>query len=135
MKNIFIISSIALFLVSLTQKCYITDFTNDKGISSLLALLTGWLGVIMCHGPAISWLANPFLIISWVLFLTNSKYALLVSLVTLCFMVSFLFLKKILVNEAGHYGTIIRYESGYWLWLASAVVMITGTIYTKYCDA
>ncbi len=135
MKTIFLITSIALFLVSLTQKCYLTDFANDKGMSSLLALLTGWLGVIMSHGPAISWLANPALAVSWILFSSNSKYALLVSLVTLCLMVSFLFFKKVLVNEAGHYGTIIRYEPGYWLWLASAIVMIAGTIYTKYCDA
>lgn len=128
MKNIILIASISFFALALTQNCYSTDFkgNNDASMPAILALLIGWLGVLGIHGPAISWLANPFLIASWITFGQNSKYALPLSIITLVLMLSFLFFKKILVTEAGHVANITKYELGYWLWIGSALIIVAG---------
>ena len=137
MKNITLITSICLYLISLSQDCYSTDFTGstNKGVPSILALLTGWLGLIGMHGPAMSWLANPLMIASWISSLTKSNFTLPLSIAALAFMLSFLFFKKIMVSEAGHISNITNYNLGYWLWLASAAVLVAGNIYMRYISS
>jgi hypothetical protein len=34
----------------------------------------------------------------------------------------------VIINEAGTYGKIMSYQAGYWLWLASSVVLCLGQI-------
>lgn len=124
MNLFFVISSILIFGLSLTQNAYTTDFAGGTKTHSLLALLTGWLGIIGFQAACLSWLANPLLIATWILQWNQSKYAVYTSILVLILMISFLFFKKIWVDEAGHYGNIIRYSIGYWLWLASGVLMV-----------
>jgi len=95
--------------------------TNQCG-DSIVVFLMGWLGVLY-GGAALTWLANPLLIIGWILTYRNSKYALAVSLFATLICLSFLLFDQIISNEAGHYHPIISYQSGYWLWLSSAAIM------------
>lgn len=131
MNLFFIISSILIFGLSLTQNAYTTDFAGGTKTTSRLALLTGWLGIIGFQAVCLSWLANPLLIVTWILQRNQSKYALYTSILALILMISFLFFKKIMVNEAGHYGNIISYHLGYGLWLTSGILMVIASIFGR----
>ncbi|MGC4023190.1 MAG: hypothetical protein QM734_15225 [Cyclobacteriaceae bacterium] len=51
--------SIALFLISLTQKCFCTDGGGCG--DSIAVLITGSFGFLL-GGAALTWLANPLLL-------------------------------------------------------------------------
>ena len=121
-RSIVIISAI-LFLFSLTQKCYCT--TSQCG-DSIMAFLLGWFAVLT-GGAGISWIANPLLFTSWIVFRKNIKISFFLSLLATLFAFSFLLFDTILANEAGHYQQIISYKAGYWLWVSSSVSMLAGT--------
>jgi hypothetical protein len=72
------------------------------------------------------WLANPMLLAAWVFFFAGkNKIALLLGIVASAFMVAFLFRHTVVAGEY-HY-KIIGYGAGYWLWLASAgLVIVSG---------
>ncbi|MBS7788300.1 hypothetical protein KIH23_13410 [Flavobacterium sp. CYK-55] len=124
--------SFLLFLISLTQTAVITNPAESTPSSAFMSFLLGWLDL---NGPGISWLANPFLFLSW-FFLNNKKVKLsiLSSLMSTGFSVSFLFFDKIALDEAVNYGKILGYGSGYWLWVTSCLVSFIGTVnfYLKY---
>lgn len=40
--------------------------------------------------------------------------------------ISFLFVDKVVINEAGGKGVILSYEKGYWFWLSSCIVFSIG---------
>ncbi|MBC7587536.1 MAG: hypothetical protein H7178_04175 [Chitinophagaceae bacterium] len=86
-----LITSFVLFGISLFNKCYCTDGLCRTSIE---ALLLGWFA-------SITWLANPFLIITWVLISKNRKFALWAGLLTTLISFSFLKVDRILENEAG----------------------------------
>ena len=82
----------------------------------------------------VAWLANPIIIVTWILHLRDARFAALVSAVmavglTLCF----LWAKGITgpgpegVNVADfETREIISYGIGYWLWVASAAILAAG---------
>lgn len=87
-------------------------------------LLMGWLGL-----PAgeFTWLANPLMLLGWVLFLRKAhRYAVLFALIALALMLSFMFRKTIVSSEAPTYSRIIGYGRGYWLWVASGAALLFG---------
>jgi hypothetical protein len=116
------IISIGLFILSLTQVAYCT---TNLCRSSIDALITGSLGALY-GGAALTWFANPFLIISWLSFNRNISLSLVTSLLAVLVSFSFLLFHSVVDNEAGHLNTIISYKAGYWLWTASTVVMGIG---------
>ncbi len=122
------ILSIALFAVSLTQKCYCT--TSNCG-DSIMVLLIGWLGMFS-GGATFTWLANPLLIGAWYFLNKNLKTAMFLSAGAGLLSMSFLMFGQIIDSEAGHSNQIISYNAGYWLWLSSAWVMLIGTYYLQY---
>ena len=124
-----VIASGVLFCLSLTQNAYcIQSNLTTRCVDSASALLLGWFGVLL-GGAAVTWLANPFLVVSWVIIFTApGKFALGTSLFTSLIMLSFLTFDKVLINEAGHYSAIIDYSSGYWLWLSSSVILVLGNL-------
>jgi hypothetical protein len=73
-----------------------------------------------------TWLANPLLLVSWVL-LAISKYraAFNVSLGALLLAMSFL-LHSEMVTGGSDSTRIVGYGMGYWLWIASALVLVVG---------
>jgi len=123
-KRATLIVSMALFVLSLTQKCFCT--TNQCG-DSIMVLLVGWMG-LTTGGAAITWLANPFLWVSWI-FIKKNSISLVCSIVSLLICLSFLLFKTIIDDEAGNYNKIVGYKMGYWLWMISSLVMLTGNLF------
>ena len=99
-----------------------------------MVFLLGWLGVFF-GGAALTWLANPLIILSWIMTKRNSKHALTVSALASLICLSFLLFDKVIDNEAGHYNEIISYQSGYWLWACSALTMAFGNLYFKFAKS
>ena len=63
--------------ISSTQESYYVDKIDYGSWSnSFVLLLIGWIGLIMGGGAAISWLANPFIFLSWVFFFKNIRFSI-----------------------------------------------------------
>ncbi len=120
--------SIALFAISLTQKCYCTTSTCGD---SILVVLIGWLG-LFSGGATLTWLANPFLVMSWILLEKNLKASMIFSALAGLLSLAFLMFDGIVDTEAGHVREIVSYKAGYWLWLGSCWVMLTGTFWLQW---
>jgi hypothetical protein len=128
-KNIPFFISLAFFLFSLTQVAYKTDYSDQSAneASSLLIFLIGWLGIVFIP-YGIPWLANPLLIIAWILFLRRKIGGpVILSLLASLFSASFLLLDKMPANEAPTYANITAIGLGYWLWLLSCITFFIGT--------
>ncbi|MGZ3923432.1 MAG: hypothetical protein ACXVBJ_06650 [Flavisolibacter sp.] len=124
LKTLVLIVGIGLFIFSLFNICFCTD---NGCRTSIEAFLIGWLAML-AGGAAIAWLANPLLIIAWVLLTKNKKSAWLFSLTALLFSISFLKFQTIIENEAGDYNPIKTIGLGYWLWLSSCLATFVGSL-------
>ena len=122
-----LIGSVLLFLASLTQDGYYLAGDNPESWSaSWLLLLIGWMGLYV---GVFAWLANPLLVLSWMLCLRGKHgAALIVSTAAVLFALSFLLHSTIVADEAPTYKAVTGYGVGYWLWLASMLIMAAGTL-------
>lgn len=123
LKRITRIISCVIFLFSITQKCYCTV---TQCADSALVFLLGWFA-IFSGGAGISWLANPLLIIAWILVKKNVKATVILSALATLLALSFLLFDNIIANEGGNYQQIIAYKTGYWLWISSCIIMLAGS--------
>jgi len=144
-SRLFFICSIVLFVMSLTQPAFSTS--AGYGGPGWLILIVGIFGPF-AGGAGVCWLANPFLMLSWLTFVDKTAVfkrihkdgkelfwlnfvEKAVSLLFCFFAViassSFLLFTQIIINEAGHYGPITDRHLGYWLWLSSTIVMLMGS--------
>ena len=148
---IFLICSFGLFAVSLWFPAFCTERATGlggghepyMGIGAFL-LLFGCFGVIT-GGVGVTWLANPLLLFAWVISMAawitamtsrspRASAALMVlvllslafSALAVIFSASFQLFTEIIVNEAGGMNRICHRLPGYWLWLASTIVMLVG---------
>lgn len=122
LKTVVLCLTIGLFVASLFN----ISFCTDNGCrTSMETFLIGWLAMLT-GGAAISWLANPFLIIAIILLTKNKNYSWLFGLTALLFSLSFLNFNKIIENEAGHYNIIKSIGIGYWLWFFSCLTAFVG---------
>ena len=124
LKAVVLIVGIGLFIFSLFYTCFCTD---NVCRTSIEALLIGWLAMLT-GGAAITWLANPFLIITWILLTKNKKPAWLFGLTASIISISFLKFQVIIENEAGHYNSITKIGLGYWLWFSSCLATFIGSL-------
>ncbi len=92
---------------------------------------TGGIFGVLTGGSAISWLANPFLILGLILTFRGSRYSIICSSLALLFCLSFLLFDQVMENEAGQYGKIISIEIGYWMWTLSSVMLVITNILFK----
>ena len=128
-KNGTLILSVLLFLASFTQVAfYKVSVDSPTEINSLFAFLFGFFVIA---GNGFSWLANPFIIISWTLTYKDPKKSLNFSLIAFLLSLSFLLTKKVATNEGGTPTEIISYGIGYWLWLSSCIVNLIGNLILK----
>lgn len=140
-----IILSATFYISSLTQTAYCT--TDCK--SSLMVLLVGLLGIfkemgeitnfimdkINGHESSISnelgatftWLANPLIIFSLIIFQRSKRTALTLSIISTILILSFMAFDKVIADEAGHYNKVTELNLGYWLWLFSSVIILIGS--------
>ena len=75
------------------------------------------------------WLANPFYFIALFLFAKNKKVSILFILISSLLAISFARWKEILISESGSTAKIISFSSGYYLWVASIIVLFLAIIY------
>jgi hypothetical protein len=117
--------SCVLFVTSLFNEGYYDDRGGPPARAFLL-LLIGWLGLFLGF---IAWLANPLLLMGWLLLAVRQRRsaAACAFAATVC-AGSFLFCKTIVSDEAGHHSRITGYGLGYWLWLASAAVLLAASL-------
>ncbi|MBR0855468.1 hypothetical protein [Bradyrhizobium liaoningense] len=124
----------------MTQTAVVVD-GSDRGLERLPyhgweLLVLGGFSVLGDFASLLVWLANPILVVAWILYLRDRQRAALISAVTaLGLTLCFVGLKSILgagpegVNVADfEMRTIFSYAIGYWLWVASAAVMLAGIV-------
>lgn len=92
-----------------------------------MLLLIGWLGVFE---GIVAWLANPALLLAWIFTLSRKRRveAVICSLAALGLALSFLSVKEMDRDEAGHHAKIISYGLGYWLWIGSIATAYAGSM-------
>ena len=118
--------SVGLFVACLFTHAYYAPSHSEHPLG-LELLVTGWSGLIFFGISA--WLANPLLLFGWfACHLGRYDVSAVLSLVALGFMLSFLRIETIPLDEAINYAKITSYGLGYWLWLASAVVLFAASI-------
>ena len=123
--KILLILSLSLYFVSLTQDGFAINNDYVKGDSpGFLYVLIGGFGLIF-GGAGLSWLANPFIMLSWFFsFFKKDIISLAFSVLAVIASCSFLLFDEIIKDEAGNYGQITDYLLGYWLWIGSCILML-----------
>ena len=124
LKTIVLIIGVGLFFFSLFNNCFCTD---NGCRTSIEAFLIGWL-TMLTGGASITWLANPFVIIAWVLLTKNKKVAWVFALTAFILSISFLKFQTIIENESGQLNRITNITIGYWLWLSSCATTFIGCV-------
>jgi succinate dehydrogenase/fumarate reductase cytochrome b subunit len=120
--------SVATFVSSLPWSVYTTLPGKESEWGEGLALLLfGWLGVFYGY---FAWLANPALLLAWFFMSSpSSRLAAIGCAVIACALAaSFLGVREILINEAGHIGKIVALGAAYWLWLVSTVMAVIASV-------
>jgi hypothetical protein len=123
-KTAVLMVSIGLFAFSLFN---IAFYTEDGFRTSIEALFMGWLAMLT-GGAAMTWMANPFLIVTWIFLGNNKKSAWIFGLISSLISILFLKFHVIIENEAGHYNAILKVGLGFWLWLSSCVTAFVGCL-------
>ena len=128
-----VLTSAALFIVSLTQIAFVVDSPVMEGRPDLYSEVAwdlfffGWLSAIF-DLRYVAWFANPLILATWHLYLRNAQVPSLVSAVLgLALALSFLLVETIPhFPRDGFFGSIYSYGIGYWLWIASAAILVVG---------
>jgi len=122
--------SIALFALCLANDGYYIEGPDPRAWAPAWGLLLfGWIGLF---SGTIAWLANPALLTAWVMFYFGRyRRSAAFALIAAALMVSFLFAKTVVSSEAPTYSKVTGYGLGYWLWVASAFVLLIGAIRTS----
>ena len=126
-RQITLILSICLFVLSLTQICFCTS--NDC-IGSVFALTWGLIALFL-GGAGLTWIANPILVTIWIMMIQNSRHNKLLmfgSILATILSASFLLFHGIAIDEGGMEKEILSYKAGYWLWLTSSLVLLIGNL-------
>lgn len=134
LKIILLTLSILLFIIALTQRGYAVDHKFDDKGSAIIYVLLGGVGLLGFGGAFTAWLANPLLIISWILPHEKLVWKIVLSALAVLFSLSFLLFSEIIKDEAGHIGKITGYGAGYWIWVSSSLLYFIGNLYLLYID-
>ena len=121
-------ASIVLFIVSLPLICF---YTTSRPRYALEAFLLGFPVMLMSSHATLAWLANPMLIICWILIVKNKKAAWLFGILSVPLSISFLNCHIITDNEAGIENAITKLGPGYWLWFAACVIAAVGSTWLR----
>lgn len=110
-------ASVGIFALSLTQRGFFVNNPHVWNDPAYFLLLMGWAGV---PEGIFAWLANPLLLLSWVLaYAGRPRPALISALCAILAAASFLLVRSVPTNESGTVVQVTGYGLGYWLWLLS----------------
>lgn len=122
--------SLLVFAISLTQNALVVNYNNEIKTSSSLEYL--FIGSVAFMGGGlleeIIWLASPLCLLAIVFMIKDDKRAVLVSLIASALAISFSFWNEILGAESGTMAKIVSFELGYYLWLASILILTIGIL-------
>ena len=117
--------SLLVFAISLTQNALVVNYNNEINAASSLEYF--FIGSIAFMGGGlleeIVWLANPLSLVAIIFLIKNNEKAVLLSLIASGLAVSFSFWNEILGAESGTMAKIVSFELGYYLWLASILIL------------
>lgn len=128
-KEYFVLLSIIVFIVALSQPAYCIDNKCGLKWGGLISLVSGALGFYTGEA-ALTWLANPLLIVSWITFFNFKKASFILSIGATGLGLHFLNFNRIMINEGGGYGQITGHEIGYWLWVSSMVIILIANVFS-----
>jgi hypothetical protein len=116
--------SVVIFLFAMTQAAFYQNRPAEPVTHAVWLLASGWLGVLIGY---FEWIANPLIFYSWISARRKRILpALLASIAAVGLILSFLLRKKMdwpgMATDT--HPDIQGYAPGYWLWLASALVMV-----------
>lgn len=127
-----IILSLLCFAVSLTQPVYNDAMysTLSYGDSGLGILIMGWASLVGGLAPFAIWLANPIYFISIYLIIKCRWYSILfIGIATVLSSSFYFFGSEIIVGRQPAIPNFL--ESGYYLWLASFLILFAGYFLAK----
>jgi len=124
----FLSVSVGLFLICLACDGYYVEGPNPRAWAPAIGLLLlGWIGLL--YGT-FAWLGNPLILIAAVMFWRRRyRWAIAFSAVALMLMLSFLLVRTVVSSEAPTFSRVTGYGLGYWLWIASASVLLGGSLW------
>ncbi|MDO6432645.1 hypothetical protein Q4E93_18715 [Flavitalea sp. BT771] len=104
---------------------------GDAAVIGLGALIYGWVGIGRSFGW--SWLANPLLIFTLLLFFHRSKSiwrrtALYTASAAFLFSLSFLLIDKIPGKKSEAMVGAVTLKVGYWIWLYSMAALLVAAV-------
>jgi hypothetical protein len=104
---------------------------GDADVIGLGALVYGWVGIGRLFGW--SWLANPLLIFTLLLFFHRSKSiwrrtAFYTASAAFLFSLSFLLVDKIPGNDSEGMVGVVKLKVGYWIWLCSMAALLVASV-------
>ncbi|MDH6254033.1 hypothetical protein M2347_003760 [Chryseobacterium sp. H1D6B] len=129
-KGLFFLS-IILFLISLFQPAFFIDKKNaDAYSNSLFLFCFGWMSFLGgAFIPFIIWLANPLYLVSIILIYKNFKIGIITLTMSVILSVAFANLDTILSSESGAVSKITELGAGFYLWMASFIVLLICSIF------
>ncbi|MES5488337.1 hypothetical protein QMZ05_36825 [Bradyrhizobium sp. INPA03-11B] len=94
---------------------------------SSIAVVAGFHEQLLPNAGYAAWLANPIIATAWFLYLADKRSAALISAVlALGLTLTFLGVATVPLSDKFSELEIISYGSGYWLWIASAAILVAG---------
>jgi hypothetical protein len=121
-ERIQLIASIISYIACLFfSGFYIRTAQQPYGGASLYLLAIGWLGILGGH---FSWFANPLYFLAIFIRRKRNGLSFVLSFFSLLLALSFLFHSRIITDEGGGTGAITAYGFGYFLWVASILLLI-----------
>ena len=112
--SFYLLFSIGVYLISLSQPIFSEASVKyeQEGYRGIIGLLVGWIPLLKGELAALSWLANPLLFASWIIFRCKWSAELL------SYAATFFALLFLLFEE--------HYAIGYFLWLSSCILSSIG---------
>jgi len=110
-----------LYVACLNFEAY--SVQNDRPGPEGILLLTLGFTPLPASVASLAWLANPLLIVAWILIWNGTdKLSVVFAVLSFLFAGGFIFMRRIVGSEALIAQEITGLGPGYWLWLASTTV-------------
>lgn len=119
--------SVVLYLVSLTQEGFCTVNRCGDNWTGFAIVGFGAIGGILSMTGMV-WYANPALWAAWWFLKKKPKQAIYFSAAATVISLSFMFCTEIADQQPGRQSYITAYRAGYWLWIASIICVLFGSL-------
>lgn len=116
--------AVTLFVISLGFNTLISSEGDPSFLVGLICLLFGF--------GYLTWYANPLFFLSALLVVKGSRWAAGTSVLSLALALSALSIQRIPIDESGHEADVIAYGTGFFLWLASILVLLLSSLWFSF---